>query len=293
MSRIVLAVALLGFAAIAQGAEPISGTLTSSPTGEISIIVVRGSVKVVGIDGDQVSVEGTRDDRSEAFVFERTGDVVTIEDKLPKHTSRGAGTQLTVRVPRDSRMRVRLVSANLDIADVHGAARIATVSGTVSARGLGSDTEISTVSGNVSIQDASGEVRLDTVSGKIDARIAASRLAARSVSGRVQIDNTQALGRGNMATVSGYLSLTTPLEPDVELEMETVSGNGTLTFSGPLNVRVNVVGGPGGDIRNRLDGTPVQRRAAGIGKRLETQLGEGRGYVRASTVSGNLTVAGP
>lgn len=292
MSRIVLTFALLGFAAIAQGAEPISGTLTTSPTGEVSITVVRGSVKVVGIDGDRVSVEGTRDHESEAFIFERDGDVVKIEDKLPKRTASGAGTQLTVQVPRDSRLRIRLVSADLEIADVRGAARFATVSGTVTARGLGSDTEASTVSGNMSIGDASGEVRLETVSGKIDARIAATRLSTKSVSGRVEVDNAQPLSRGRMATVSGHLSLTTPLEPDVDLEMETVSGHGTLTLSGPLDVRLNIVGGPGGDIRNRLDDTPVQRRSPGIGKRLETRLGEGRGYVRASTVSGTLTVAG-
>jgi hypothetical protein len=274
-------------------AEPIRAAMAASPTGEVSIVVVRGRVNVIGIDGSEVRVEGTRDAASERFVFERDGETVRIEDRLPSRTPRGAGTQLTVEIPRGSRLRVQLVSADLSVADVSGSARLATVSGSVTARALGGEVEISTVSGSQSIEGASGEVRLDTVSGGVTARIAASRLAARTVSGALELENSEPLRRGRLASISGRVHLTTPLEPDVELELETVSGAGTLTLAGDLNVRLEAVGGPGGSVRNELTDTPVRKSGFGVGERLETRLGDGRGYVRASTVSGTLTLATP
>jgi hypothetical protein len=285
--------ALIGIQTLAHAAEPIQGAMKASPTGEVSIVVVRGNVRVVGVDGDEVRVEGSRDEASEAFIFERDGETVRIEDRLPSRTGGGAGTQLTVQVPRESRLRVQLVSADLDVSSVGGAARLTTVSGSVTARGLGSDVEIATVSGSQSLDGAHGEVRLDTVSGGVTARVAAPRLSVKTVSGAVELENSEPLRRGRLASISGRVHLTTRLEPDVELELETVSGAGTLTLAGDLNVRLELVGGPGSTVRNQLDDTPVRKSGLGLGERLEVRRGEGRGYVRASSVSGTLTVARP
>jgi hypothetical protein len=277
----------------AHAAEPISSSMTASPTGEVSIVVVRGSVNVVGTDGDEVRVQGTRDEASEQFVFERDGETIRIEDRLPRRTPRGAGTQITVEIPRGSRLRAQLVSADLGVSDVGGSVRLATVSGAITARALGSEVEISTVSGRQSLDGASGEVRLETVSGGVSARVAASRLAAKTVSGAVELTNAEPLRRGRLSSISGRVHLTTPLQPDVELELETVSGAGTLTLAGDLNARLEVVGGPGGSVRNELDDTPIRKSGFGVGERLEARLGDGRGFIRASTVSGTLTVTGP
>jgi hypothetical protein len=282
---------LLACTAHARSAEPISGVLQANPTGEVTISVVRGNVTVIGVDGDEVRVEGTRDEESEAFVFERDGDAVRIQDKLPRHTSRaGGGTRITVQVPRGSRVRAQLVSADLDVRDVSGTARLNTVSGSVTARGLGGEVEIKTVSGGQSLAGAGGEIRMESVSGSIRGEVAASRLAAKTVSGAVELTNTQPLQRGTVGSVSGAVKLRTSVEPDVEIELETVSGQGTLALLGDLNLRLNVAGGPGGRIRNQLDDTPVSKGGLGIGQRLEATLGEGRGYVRASTISGTLTL---
>jgi len=288
----VFGLAALVLATQARGAEPISGKLTANPTGEVSIIVTRGWVKVVGVDGDEVTVEGTRDHQSEAFIFERSGDVVQIEDRLPRHTSNGPGTQLTVQVPRGSRVRALLVSADLDVTAVTGAARLSTVSGSITARTLGEEAELSSVSGDIVVTDAGGEVRVDTISGDIEAQTRAARISAKTVSGTIEIENTQALARGRLVSVSGDLSLTTPVQSEVEIEAETVSGDATLTLGGELDLRLDVIGGPSGTINNDLDDTPVQRGGHGGGERLEGRFGGGRGYVRVSTVSGTLTLSG-
>jgi DUF4097 and DUF4098 domain-containing protein YvlB len=284
---------LTGSWLIAHAAEPIRGTLEASPTGEISIVVVRGSVTVEGVDGSRVTVQGTRDAASERFVFERDGENVVIEDKLASGTPRGAGTDLNVQVPRGSRLRVQLVSADLTVRDVTGPARLATVSGAITAHTQGSEVEVTTVSGRQSLDGPRGEVRIETVSGAVTARVHASRLSVRTVSGPVELHNSEPLRRARLASISGRLELSTPLEPDAEVDLETVSGAAALTLAGDLNVRLEAVGGPGGSVSNQLDDTPVQRSSFGLGQRLETRLGDGRGYLRASTVSGALTVTRP
>jgi DUF4097 and DUF4098 domain-containing protein YvlB len=286
------ALALLLCAAAIHAAEPISGTLKGSPEGEVTITVVRGQVTVIGVDGDEVSVEGTRDAASERFIFERTGDRVTIEDKLARRSSPGAGTQLTVRVPRGSRLRVNQVSADLDVQEVRGKTRLATVSGAIVARSLGADVEINTVSGSVTVDGAAGDVRLQTVSGRIGGALAASRLSVQTISGDVELTNRHPLVRGRLTSISGDLTLGTPLDAAADVEVETVSGDATLNLAGTLDLRLNLSGGPGGRIENRLSDAPVQKPGFGVGQRLETVIGDGRGYLRAATVNGRLTVAG-
>ncbi|MCB1683567.1 MAG: DUF4097 family beta strand repeat-containing protein [Pseudomonadales bacterium] len=273
-------------------AESIQGALTANPTGEISILVTRGEVRVVGVDGNEVSVTGTRDHQSEEFIFERTGDVVQIEDRLPKRTRSGPGTMITVEVPRGSRVRTQLVSADLEVSELAGPARLSTVSGSVRMSGSGDETEISSVSGSISVEGAGGEIRLETVSGRITAKTSAQRISARSTSGRVEVHNDTELVRGRITSVSGSLRLATFAAPDGEIELETVSGSGTIALGGDLDLRLEIFGGPGGDIRNRLDDTPVVNRGPGTGERLDARFGNSSGYVRASTVSGTLTIEG-
>lgn len=288
----ILGMAILGISAPAGAVEPISGSLTASPTGEVSIVVTRGTVTIVGVEGDEVTVEGTRDHESVDFIFERNGDVVQIEDRLPERTTSGPGTRITVQVPRGSRVRAMLVSAALDAESLLGPVRLSTVSGAVTARTLGAESEISSVSGRISVTGAGGEVRLESVSGRIEAFTSAERIHAKTVSGDVAIENDEPLARGRVSGVSAGLKLVTPVQRDVEIELETVSGGVTLALRGELDLRVSMVGGPSGNIRNRLNDTPVVDASPGAGERLEMRIGEGRGYVRASTVSGTLTIEG-
>ena len=287
-----LFIAALGAATPAGAAEPVSGTLSANPTGEVSISVIRGSVTIVSVEGEEVSVEGTRDHESEAFIFEREGDVVLIEDKLPRHTSSGPGTRITVSVPRGSRVRAQLVSADIDAKGLQGAVRLSTVSGAIVAASLGAQSEITSVSGRISLTGAGGEVRLESISGRIEASTSAERVYARSTSGRVRIENDHPLDRGRVSSVSGSLELSTPVQPDVEIDVETVSGSATLTLRGDLDLRLSAIGGPGGTVRNRLSDAPVIDSGPGLGDRLEARFGQGSGYVRASTVSGTITVEG-
>ena len=292
IKQMLLVVLVLLLALPAAAAEPINDSLDASPTGEVSITIVRGSVTVIAVEADKVSVEGTLDHESEAFIFERNGEVVQIEDKLKKRTTSGSGTEITVKVPSGSRVRAQLVSADLNVEGLAGPTRLSTVSGTIVASDLGAESEITSISGRITVSRATGEIRLQSVSGRIEASTSAAKVHAKSVSGRVEINNDQPLSSGRLSSLSGSLSLVTPVLPDVEIDMETISGRATLSLRGELNLRLNMIGGPGGNVRNNMNDSPVVDGGPGIGDRLETRFGEGKGYVRVSTVSGALTLEG-
>lgn len=111
LSLVTLALLPVLSSAVLAG-EPVNLSLDADAKGEVSIEVVRGEVTVIGWDQNKVSVEGTRDDKSERFVFERQGNTIRIEDDVPNNLNRGEGTKITVKIPRGNNLRVDLVSAD-------------------------------------------------------------------------------------------------------------------------------------------------------------------------------------
>src|SRR3990167_9150573 len=114
---------------VATAGEEIKKSLEADAKGEVSIEVVRGTVTVIGWDQNTVAVEGTRDDRSERFVFERNGNTIRIEDEVPNSLRNGEGTKITVKVPRGSSLQVGLVSADPSVREIAGRSDLSTVSG--------------------------------------------------------------------------------------------------------------------------------------------------------------------
>jgi hypothetical protein len=270
------AIALIPWIAVSAFAgERVDASLDAVRDGQVQVTAVRGEIRVIGWDEPRVTVEGTRDDGSEEFVFRRDGDTIVIEDRLTRSLRRGgSGTDLTVRVPNASRLRVSVVSANLDVRNVSGSSRLNSVSGAITGHDLGDDIEATTVSGRVELQSD------------------ATRLNVRSTSGRLLVSNSAPLVRGRLASVSGEISLATPLDNECDVELENVSGRVNLTLTGEVNAALDIIGGPSGRIHNDLtDQAPVRPRY-GPGERLEQSLGSGSGYVRASTVSGAIRLSG-
>lgn len=271
-----IALALIPWlAAVALAGEPVDASLDAATDGQIHVNTVRGEIRVVGWAESRVAVQGSLDDNSEEFVFRRDGDTIVIEDRLARGSFRGgSGTDLTIRVPAGSRLRVSVVSADLDVHDVTGSLRLTTVSGAVEGSNLGDDVEITTVS---------GQVRLAAD---------AANLNVRSTSGRLLVNNAAPLIRGRFASVSGAIEVSTPVGAEADLEIENVSGRVTLSLVGQVDAALDIVAGPGGRIRNQLTDTAPVRPRYGPGERLEQTLGNGSGYVRVSTVSGAIQLSG-
>ena len=280
----------VGIASAASAGEAVDRALDASGVTDVSITVRRGAVEVLGGDATGVQVSGTLDDRSEAFVFERVGDSIEIEDRVPENLRGGEGTRLTVRVPTGVRVRAALVSAHLTVTGVDGGGRLHTVSGDIVAKALGGDVSVGTVSGDMEIEHAGPALRVAAVSGDVIARTQTTDVDVETVSGDASVDNEGTLRRGGMSTVSGDLDLVTAFAADGDLSLETVSGDIALTLRGAVDARIEVDAGPGGEIENGLDGRIVREDRAGPGESLTQSLGKGSGEIEASTVSGTVAL---
>lgn len=273
---------------MASAGEPVNLSLDADAKGEVSIEVVRGDVTVIGWEQNKVSVEGTRDDKSERFVFERQGNTIRIEDEVPNNLNRGEGTKITVKIPRGNNLRVDLVSADLSVREVAGRSDLASVSGNLKLDKLGHEVDAESVSGDIELRGAGRDVSVESVSGNIYAHVTADRLRAESVSGDVKLLNEGSLKRGEFSSVSGDVRIESAITADTDIELESVSGNIELTARGEVNARIEAETGPGGDIVNQLtNDAPDEAEFTGA-ESLDIKVGNGGGRIQASVVSGEI-----
>lgn len=247
---------------------PVDQIKAVKPDGRVHIENVAGSVTVTGWDRSEVHVKGTLGRNTEPLLFEISDGTVRIEVH-PKKNARGDGDGvLVIQVPRQSRVEVDTVSADIRAKNISGAADLHTVSGSVEGAALAGDVSLESVSGEVSADAAGRTLRCASVSGEI--RVTGklpSRVEMESVSGGLTYDG--GLGKGGeikAETVSGSVEIRLPASVSAEFEASTFSGD----ISGDLGASLNV----------KKDGP--------VGKSARFRLGAGDGRVRVETFSGSV-----
>ena len=185
--------------------------------GSFTLRAVGGTVRVRGADTDEAVVVA-RNGRGQAprLNVERGADRLMID--LPRINAsffgRGFGGDLEVEfdieLPRQARLDVAAVNAEIVVADMHGAQTYKTVSGDLSLTAVDGSITVRTVSGDVRAHRG-GNVGLEVVTTSGDVEIEAERIGqlnVRSVSGDVDVSATLVAGpRHSVETVSGDLRL--------------------------------------------------------------------------------------
>lgn len=290
MKLVTIAIFALLFAPVALAGEPVKMNTDADANGEVSIHVTRGEVTIVAWSKDNVSVEGTRDDKSEGFEFRREGKTVYIEDEIEHRRGHGEGTRITVSVPVHNDVKIEGVSTEVSVTGVDGEVGVELVSGNARVEQAGGRVKIETVSGNIDLKGGGESVTLEAVSGRVSADTNATRLNASSVSGDVNVVNGTAVGRAEVSTVSGDLELTTYVTGDVDMELDSISGDITLSVIGDVDAHVDVETGPGGRIDNRFNDVEPERERYTGAETLKTYVGKGTGNIEASVISGRIVL---
>ncbi len=257
---------------------------------EISLVNVRGTIKVVGWDKPEVAVVavkhlGTYMGAQQAFdetevVMEQQGPVVSLRTHMARGFNPfawiGLGTtppevDYTVQAPFKSEVAVRTVS---------GPVQISGIQGSVYAR---------TVNGDLYLQNITGNVMVHGVNGRFSGEELAGNLGARTVDGAIGVRRSR-LASFSAKTVSGDISLESPLDERGAYSATTVSGN--LHLFVPTDTRATIqLASTTGKAQCDLACTVTEsRRGAWRGV-----LNGGGATVDFHTVSGNLLVgmAGP
>lgn len=285
----VLSMALLTMAVPRAGAEEVSKTQPADARGEVEIVNVAGSVAVSGWDRAEVQVNADLGKSVERLEFERDGTRTYIKVVLPKMSGSSGSSDLVVKVPRDSGLIVRTVSADQRIDGVRGMQRLQAVSGDIDTEFGPGELELKTVSGNIIARgDGKGLVRATSISGDIDINKAGPEVDLNTVSGDMLV-TADRLDRGRIKTTNGDMHLTAALTDKARLEAEAINGDLQFTLRGELNAEFDIETF-NGDIDNCFGPKPRRSREYGPGNELRFTQGAGSANVHIKTLNGGVTL---
>ena len=249
--------------------------LTFDEVRRVLVKIVEGAVSVVGSD-DLPTLELSEASGEPLRVRYEDG-ALTVGYERPSRpwplawlAGRGGRRKamLTLAVPRDCRVELRVVSASLMVGGLHAPVEAHTVSGEITLTGLRGRVEAESVSGPVEASSVTGDLSARTVSGDLTvAEGGGGSVRARTVSGAVAID---LLARGDrdisLSSVSGDLTVRLPETSDLQVKLQSTSGQVTSAFD-----------------QLEHDRTPGRYTAWG-------RLGAGTGRLRAASTSGHVAL---
>jgi hypothetical protein len=215
------------------------------------IEVARGGISVTADDVDGVTVDVTPDDGSGASraAAENTrvdldGDTLVVEtpDRSPTSWRRGGAVRVVARVPLDSRLRLKVASADAEVRGRWQEASIRSASGDINVEEVTGDAEVNTASGDVrigrvggalqghsasgdlSVGALGGDASLHSASGDIDVQDSGGSVQVRTASGDIDVHRAR---RGVVRAQTASGDVTVAVEPGtrVYLDVSTVSGS--------------------------------------------------------------------
>lgn len=244
---------------------------------ELRVATTAGRVNVVGTEGP-VTVEVTRVVGRPVEVDQRDG-VLRVRQGSPAGgglqplfdwlaSGRRAEASVSIAVAPDCRVFLDSASGPVVLSNLHESVTVHSVAGEVTLAEIHGRTRVSTTSGDIVAESVTGELATRTVAGAITIITAdGGPVSATTTSGSITLDlATAGSDTVDLASVAGAVTVRLPHQPDVAVEMTSTTGRAACAFP---DIEVN-----------RSHGS----------SRLSGVLGSGSGRLRATTVSGSLTL---
>ena len=284
----------LGLSATAGFAEPIEKRAAADPKGEVEIVNVAGSVRVMGWNRAEVDVRGELEDNAERLDFSTQGTRTIIRVVLPRNRGNSDGSDLVVRIPEGSALTVNTISADQEIDGVKGAQRLQTVSGSIHSEGSGEDFQAKTISGDILVSATSGAkaalYTVTTVSGDLTLSKVSGEVDVETVSGDMNVEAGE-VSRARVRTTNGDMALSMKLASNGRLDAETINGEVTLKILGTVDAEFDIHTF-NGEIESCYGDEKVRSREHGPGHDLEFTRGAGSARVRVKTLNGGVDLCG-
>ncbi|HET6379879.1 MAG TPA: DUF4097 family beta strand repeat-containing protein [candidate division Zixibacteria bacterium] len=258
--------------------------------GRVVLKVTSADTSIRGVDGETARVRGTFEIRAGSEeeadrIFQEvrlriaTGDRSLAVEEPADHNSIGSilarlfagrgSVDLSVEaeLPHHTRLELAGTSADVQVEELWGDQRYATVSGDLFLNELGGDVRVSTISGDV------------TLRGKIPVS-----LNVDSVSGDLSL-SAPTLHSLRLNSVSGDVEIEGELAPFGDFRVDTVSGDVSVALVGSATFHVRGISSDiDTDLAHRLEGRMDRRRVI---------IGDGRPDFIFNSMSGDLSITGP
>lgn len=217
------------------------------------------------------------------------------EDELEAGDCHGSG-QVELDVPRGATVRLQIRSGDINIDGVAGVF-VEALSGDIEARNVARAVEVESISGSIFLSDVAGRVRVRAHSGDVEARNARAvdaddAFVAKATSGSISLDGVTHR-RVEASTVSGEVSVEGPLTRGGSYNLNSYSGDVSLTIPSDASFKLHARVISGGEIITAFavkspaaaNADPFKQLSQG---RLVGTVGTGDADVRLSSFNGTL-----
>ena len=245
-------------------------------SGRFALRMPSGTVSITGIDGDLARVKDLSGRPIEEHFQVTAGEgslELVIRNRLGVTFAignfgfGGAGAELVVELPRDTRVAVDTASADTSVTGITGPGRYRTASG---------DLILQDVAGNLEIEAVSADIRVEAT--------APIEVSGRTISGDASI-RAPRLTRLEMNTTSGDLRIDAEMNGKGPFAVKTISGDVTLVDRGGIQIEAQTVTG---DLSSDL----AHKSSSGPGRRILV-VGRPGATLTFKSVSGDLQVVEP
>ena len=286
LTRFTAASTLLLSASVLAG-EEIDETRAMSPGGLVSIENPVGEVEVSGWNRDEVRITGELSEHAEQLEIQESGNGIRISVRYPRRNKDMSDSELTVRVPMNSRVDVETISADIEVSDLDGErVTIVSVSGDILVDVASEHVELSSVSGDVEYTGNSIQAAIETVSGDIEVSGAQSDVSLKTVSGDMALSDSR-LVSGRFQAVSGHIDVAAELESGARLTAENLSGDIEFSLPGSVSARLEA-SSYSGEIESAYGRSQKEGRRGG--ESFNRTLGDGEGQISLQTFSGDIEI---
>jgi len=291
---IAVTVPLLGVPAVAALAgTPVHETRTAEAKGVVSIENMLGSVTVEGWDRGEVEVTGTLGKGPDRLDVDTDGDRTRVEVVWPEHNDdwnhkKTEDTDLTVKVPRGSEVRIEGVNLEIDVSALDGPVRAETVNGGIQVGGSPESIDVGTVNGSIHVTATTGDLEAETVNGGIVLSGVKGEVRASTVNGSIQIEGG-GIGKLEVSSVSGDIDFTGGVTRQGSLDISSHSGTITLTLPGSVSANFDV-STFSGKITNDFGPEATRKDKYAPGMELNFRTGGGDTDIEVSSFSGSVNL---
>lgn len=290
MRKIVVGIAALGLACTAPLAqESIDERHAVDGPVELSIDNTSGDVTVRGWDQNEVEITGTLGKNVERLEVVSDDGGFAIRVILPRgRRNRVGSTELNVRAPMASDVRVNAVAADVEVREIEGELNLRTVSGDIVVRDVQDDADLQTVTGDIEAKGSLGDLEAKTVSGDIVASEVTDTAELETVSGDIVVEGENINGL-ECKLVSGSIRFEGSLGESADVELECHSGNIVLVLPADTSAEFDCETFSGG-ISNAFGVEAQKKSKHGPGRILRYQQGGGDADVELKTFSGSISI---
>lgn len=293
MRRIVaaaLCVAALADASSASASQSIDQRVPADLHGTVEISNTSGTIHCIGWDRPEIQITGALSSSAERLDVQTQGKTVSIRVLQRMGISSHGDTDLEIKAPFGSALRVSGVSADINVRGMTGEQRLQSVSGDVETEAAAADLVLKSISGNLKLRGKNNPLRttVSTVSGGISLVNVGGELDLDTVSGDVDIDmNT--ITRARMKTISGDVAMVGRLGADSRIDLSSVSGGLHMRWPGAEKANVEVESFSG-DIISCFGNVEVQRPKYGPGSSWRYGVSGATSDIHIKTMSGDVNV---